>query len=87
MKSILSIPGALALNRKNCPNTIKGFQNWSFPLDKDGYVVHSSSPKHDRWSHNMKAMLYLIDYMQDPPSGSRRSIDKWDFKVISNVGV
>jgi len=65
MKRRLNAAGAMAVNAQNCPHTVKAFQNWSYALDKEGAIKSGAKPRHDQWSHKMKAALYLLDYMFD----------------------
>ena len=83
VKRRLSVPGALAINKKGCPQLIQSFQNWSYPVDrKTGLVVPGSKPKHDQFSHSMKAVCYLIDYVFTEKREQSEKRDDWDFQVF-----
>ena len=84
VKRKLLIPGALAINRKACPGLIQAFQNWAYKVDKKtGLPVPGGKPKHDQFSHVMKATCYLIDYLVSE-SKKTDDIDRdWDFQVLT----
>lgn len=86
VKRRLAIPGAFAINHRKCPHTVKAFQNWSYKIDKDtGLVMHGAKPNHDQWSHNQKAVCYLIDYIYGKKKSRKREVSSWDFNVYSEV--
>ena len=89
MTRVLNIPGAFAINPA-APELIKSFQNWAYAVDKKGEVQKGKDPKHDHNSHRMKALLYLVAYLNDGDKGlSRRRMKsrddnvQWDFNVFS----
>ena len=83
MKRRLLLPGALAINKHNCPNLIKCFQNWSYPIDKTtGTPIPGRGPTH-KFSDSMKAIAYLDDYLNDHKKTERTNeFQDWDFEVI-----
>lgn len=82
VEKLIRTPGALAINKHNCPHTIKSFQNWSYHTDRaTGMVAYDAKPKHDQWSHKMKATAYGIDFfMTGSKTQSKKEIG-WRFNV------
>ena len=74
---------AIAINQRTCPNLIKGFQNWSFQVDKETRAIQAGAkPLHNQWSHRMKAACYLVDYIfADLGKEKTRAPEEWDFRV------
>ena len=63
-RTLLNIPGAIAVSKHGCPNFIKAMQNWAFPIDKSTRMpLVDTDPNHDRWSHACKSALYLLDWL------------------------
>lgn len=84
-QKLLRTPGALAVNKVGCPNLIKSFQNWSYPVDKDtGLVDRNASPKHNQFSHSMKAVCYLNDFLYGTARKAKSDLwdDEWDYRVM-----
>ena len=75
----------LACNRRTVPNLIKGFQNWSFEIDKETRAIKAdAAPMHNQWSHRMKAACYLIDYEFSKPIEKKKpegQEEPWDFRT------
>jgi hypothetical protein len=66
MSQKLASPAEFVVNSRQCPNLVKAFQGWSYPVDREtGKPIPGAKPKHDEFSHQMKAILYLVDYMFD----------------------
>jgi hypothetical protein len=86
VKRLLVTPGALAVHSINCPNLVKSFQNWGYPIDKSsGLVLHNAKPNHDQFSHSMKAVCYLVDYVFSETREKAYTHDSdWDFGVLSS---
>lgn len=68
VQRLIERPGALAVNRKKCTRIVMAFQNWSYPTEPDPVTgqevrIPGSKPKHDQFSHMMKAIAYLADYL------------------------
>jgi len=84
VKRKLETPGAFAINKEKCPATIQAFQNWSYKINKEtGIVPPGAKPRHDKYSHNQKAVAYLIDYIYGRVKHETVAREKWDFKVVS----
>lgn len=83
MELWLNTPGRIAVNKHGCPNLIKGFESWGYPVDnRTGEIKYDASPRHDQFSHRMKATVYLINWMKS--AYSLKKIDEskdfdWDF--------
>lgn len=77
--------GAFAVNKDNCQHLIKAMHNWSYDLDPETRLPKpGGKPRHDQWSHKMKALLYLIDYidgMPEPDVAPQNFV--WDSRVIT----
>ena len=72
MKTLLKTPGAFAINGDKCSNTVLAFENWAYPTQPDPITgkpkpVPGSKPKHDGFSHSMKAGVYLVDWLRNGP--------------------
>lgn len=91
VKKLLRTPGAFAINPHKCPNLVKAFQNWAYPVDRLTRLVKTGSkPNHDNWSHSMKATCYLVDYLMDKEKTQERkklARPDWNYKVINRVGL
>ena len=80
----LETPGALAINKEACPNLVQAFQNWSYKVDKHtGKPIPGGKPKHDQYSHSMKAVCYLIDWIVSEDKKEDVAPSDWDFQVIN----
>ena len=87
VQRLLAKPGAFAINRHACPHLIKSFQNWSYPMEKGtGLILDQAKPLHNRWSHSMKAMAYLVDYLYGQTLGLKdpNQNEYWDFRVLNH---
>ena len=80
----------LAINR-NLSLLIKAFQNWSFPTEKadDGTTRIKTDLRgkkfpanHDEWSHSMKAVAYLIDWIYGKKRGETTNRGPWDYPAV-----
>ena len=69
----------------------KAFQNWSFPTEKaeDGSTrikTDLSGKKfpanHDQWSHSMKAVCYLVDWLYGKKRGTEVLRGEWNYPAI-----
>jgi hypothetical protein len=82
VRRVLNTPGAFAINSQACSNTISCFQNWSVPVDKSTKLpISGGKPKHDKYSHNMKATAYLFHHLWSIRNSEKKK-HHWDFKSI-----
>lgn len=82
MKGLLKTPGKFALCAQTCGKTIDAFQNWSYKTDRlSGLVLPDAEPKHYKYSHLMKAIIYLMYYNNLPKSKMPDYTKfRWDFR-------
>lgn len=92
MKALLKRPGRFCIYLYNCGWPVEAFQNWSYDkIDVDSKGVHpDAKPKHDKYSHNMKATLYLMDHYDNELKRSeneqqsrkyRDRLERWSFQL------
>lgn len=82
---LLSVPGKFCVTN-TCTHTIKSFQNWKWPVDpRTGVVPQNAKPKHDKWSHNMKAVCYLADYVFGGPVQRTKKSRQWGFYNVKRI--
>jgi hypothetical protein len=85
----LLIEGGVAVNKKNCPFIAEAFQNWSYPTDQDGRVIQGAKPKHDKYSHMMKGICYMIDWIygnKKKKKGNEIKEEEWEgFNVLDDM--
>jgi len=79
----------LAIHR-SCVNTIKSFQNWSYPTEKDPegktIVKAGGKPLHNQWSHSMKAVCYGVDWLYGQNRVNQVPTGDWNFRVFGERG-
>lgn len=80
VRELLERPGSIAVNKK-CVKVIGGFQNWAYPVDHNKVIISGSKPKHDNWSHIMKAVIYGLDYLFgiDRVQNKKR-LGQWEYR-------
>jgi hypothetical protein len=83
MKDLLRKPGRFCIYLKKCGWSVEAFQNWAWDkIDKDTKdVATGSKPKHDKYSHNMWASLYLMDHYDNVIKESRKERRKSKKKI------
>jgi hypothetical protein len=80
VRELLSRPGVIAINKK-CRKIIQGFQNWSYPVDHNKEIISGSKPKHDGFSHIMKAVIYGLDYLYGiERKNKKRRLTHWEYR-------
>lgn len=88
----LSYPASIAFSRKGVPYTIEAMQNWAFPTDKNTNLPkHDVSPLHNKYSHKMKALAYVIDYLDkgkevERITRGRRNVN-WNFNPFRRYNI
>lgn len=55
-----------------CPDMVDMFENWAYPVDKDGAIREGVLPSHDKWSHPGTAFYYATT-CAFPPKAERIS--------------
>ena len=86
VKKRLLLQGGLAVNKKACPRLVQAFQNWKYQVDnKTNLPVHKAKPLHDKNSHCMKAVAYLVDYIYGSEVQKKTTNNQWDFRVFDEV--
>lgn len=87
MRTLLKTPGAVAINGDKCPGMVMAMENWSYPTQLNPVTgkmiaVPDSKPKHDQFSHSMKAAVYLIDWLRNGPTVGSVDQGEWDVPHI-----
>ncbi len=78
VQKLLRVPGRLVVNA-NCSQIVDSFQSWSYPVDKStNQVPPGAKPKHDIFSHKMKAVCYGVDYIYNMNKKVPRPPEKWN---------
>lgn len=88
VEKLLRTPGAIAFNKYGVPHQIKAFQNWSYESNRlTGQISYDAKPKHDQWSHKMKATVYLIDWIMNGDRIQQRKTTGWRFNVYRKATI
>ena len=91
MKSLLNKPGRFCIHLQRCGWAVEVFQNWAWDkIDPESRtVLPGAHGKHDKYSHCMKAILYLMEhYDNEVKEYEKSNITKrnrrkfnWSFKA------
>ena len=88
VRTLLALPGAIAISQDAAPHLIQALNNWGHPLNRNTRQPEpDSKPEHSQWSHACKALCYLVDWLyplftgeQSPP----HSRSDWGFRTASS---
>jgi hypothetical protein len=60
LRRVFQTPGHFALYGPGTNYLRKAITSWGYPTDEEGRPMAGSSPNHDHWSHIIKALIYLV---------------------------